>query len=175
MGQRKIRTYFNCFSSGANRRLEPFCNCVDHRKCVVCIGISFVKLNSLYGRFHALPQIRDGTRPAIKDNSGADPTEPEMRFRKFGIELTSLSKQFPGFQMVLTGHLMKVPSPTPHKVPSRYITRVSGRRLGSFSPEQLRFDSACYALCDCVLNGKHLGQFEVIALSPDVFARRGVD
>ena len=42
--------------------------------------------------------------------------------------------------------------------------------MRAFRFEQLRFDSACHALCNFVLNSKHLGQFEVIALSPDVFA-----
>ena len=49
---------------------------------------------------------------------------------------------------------------------------VSSRRLRSFSLEQFRFDSACHALCNCVLNSKHLGQFEVIAFPPFEIPRR---
>src|SRR6202158_281062 len=121
------------------------------------VRVSLIKLNGLQGCFDALLQISDGViGPAIGNESGTYPTQPEMRFGQFRIEPASLAKQFSRFQMVLTRHLMKVPCPAPDQIPSRHISGVSCHRLRPFSPEYLRLDGTCHSLGNRVLNSKKL-------------------
>src|SRR6266550_3888367 len=100
------------------------------------VRVSLIKLNGLQGCFHAFLQISHGViGPAVGNESGTYPAQPEMRFGQLGIEPASLAKQFSRFWMVLTRHLMKVPCPAPDKIPSRHIPGVSCHRLRAFGPK----------------------------------------
>src|SRR3954447_3819463 len=98
------------------------------------VRISLIKLNGPQGCFNAFLQVSDRViGPAVGDEPGTYPAQPEMRFGQLGIEPASLAKQFSRFRMVLTRHLMKVPCPAPDQIPGRHIPGVSRYRLRAFS------------------------------------------
>src|SRR4051812_37920399 len=100
MPQCKAGADLDRLSSGAGRLLEPLRKYADDRQRVMGIRISFIEMHRLQCGFHALLQIDGGIfRPTVGNNSGAYPRAPNLRFREFGIKVTSLDKQLLCFEM----------------------------------------------------------------------------
>src|SRR5215216_3927567 len=90
---------------------------------VVRIGILLVEPNRLQGCIQAFPDILFRfVAPAVSDDAGAHPAEPEMRLCEFRIEPACLPEQLAGTQVSLTADVVEMPGTLPHQVPGRRIS-----------------------------------------------------
>src|SRR5262249_40009719 len=103
-----------------------------------------------------------------------DAAKPKMCLGHLRVELNRFSKQLSGLEGVFAPNLMEMPHTLPHQVPGVEIFRSANCRA-SLDVEQFRFNGACNALGDLVLDKEDAGEVSVIPLSPNVRSGRCID
>src|SRR5262245_7317464 len=94
MPEGKAGANFDGLPHRSDRLFELSREDTDDRERVMRVWIAFIKVDGLNRRLHSLLQLGNGiVCPTIRNDAGADPGEPDMRLREFGIELAGLAKQ----------------------------------------------------------------------------------
>ena len=126
MAQGKTRTDLDRLFRCKDRLLRCIRICAANGQGIVRVWIAFIQPDRLQSGVEAFSDIvRRLVTPAIRDNAGTDATEPDVSFRKLGIDPACFPEQLASLQMTLTPNVVEMPGALSHQVPGRYVSAVS--------------------------------------------------
>ena len=89
--------------------------------------------------------------------------------------MINLGEEMPRFGEIVPGEAANVPMRAHDAIPGIELAGILALRVLNLGRHDTRGDRADDVLRDLVLDGKHIGQFAIVALRPEVVAARRID